>query len=304
MSISRRTVMAATGALAFGSLIGAAGSGRLHLASNVYPWGTFYGREGKDFNKSMDAGLAEVAAAGLDGFEPIIGSPQQIDTMIAMLGKHGLEMRSFYVNSSLHTADEAKRSIEQIVAIGRKAREAGTRIIVTNPNPIKWGGTENKDDAMLRTQARALDELGGRLAEMGITLSYHFHDPEFRAGAREFHHMMCGTDARLVTLCLDAHWVYRGTGNSAVAVMDVVRLYGPRISELHLRQSRNHVWTEAFEEGDIDYPALAEHLRKLGVRPHVVLEQAVESGSPRTMNALEAHRKGVAYARKVFADFA
>ena len=60
-----------------------------------------------------------------------------------------------------------------------------------------------------------------------------------------------GTDPEHVTLCLDAHWICRGAGNSAVALFDVVKLYGPRVTELHLRQSVDNVWTEALSEGDI-----------------------------------------------------
>jgi len=81
---------------------------------------------------------------------------------------------------------------------------------------------------------------------MGLTLSYHNHDIELRNAAREFHHMMVGTDPAYVTLCLDAHWIYRGAGNSAVALFDVLKLYGPRITELHLRQSKDNIWTETF----------------------------------------------------------
>jgi inosose dehydratase len=125
-----------------------------------------------------------------------------------------------------------------------------------------------------------------------------------REAAREFHHMMAGTDPRYVTLCLDAHWIYRGAGNSSVALFDIVKLYGARITELHLRQSVKGTWTEAFGEGDIDYAALARELRALKLKPLLVMEQAVESGSPKTMTAAEAHRRSAAYARRLFADFA
>jgi inosose dehydratase len=116
--------------------------------------------------------------------------------------------------------------------------------------------------------------------------------------------MMVGTDPDLVSLCLDVHWVYRGAGNSEVAVFDIANLYAERIVELHLRQSQNGIWTEAFGPGDIDYPRLAKLLEKRGVRPLVTLEQSIERSSPETMNGLEAHRKSVAYARKVFANIA
>ncbi len=53
-----------------------------------------------------------------------------------------------------------------------------------------------------------------------------------------------------------------------------------------------------------DYAALARHLLDIGVKPHIVLEQAVEAGSPKTMITVEALRKNVQYARRVFAKFA
>ena len=135
-------------------------------------------------------------------------------------------------------------------------------------------------------------------------LAYHNHDIELRNAAREFHHMMLATDPKNVSLCLDAHWVYRGSGNSAVALFDVLKLYGPRISELHLRQSQGGVWTETMCDGDIDYRAWPGHLLDIGVQPHLVLEQAPEKGTPKTMDAVESHRRSGEYVGQVFAGFA
>ena len=109
--------------------------------------------------------------------------------------------------------------------------------------------------------------------------------------ARELHHMLLATDPENVTFCLDAHWVYRGAGDSSVALYDVMKLYGHRITELHLRQSIKGVWCEYFREGDIDYGRVFAELAKLDLDPHLVMEQAVEAASPQTMNAQEAHRR-------------
>ena len=272
----------------------------LHLASNNYSWTVFYERENRDFNKSLDTGLQDVAAGGIDGFEPSVTSPQQLDELIPLLRKHHLEMRSLYVNSSMLTTEEADKSIAQIPAIAEKAKSYNAKIIVTNPNPIRWGGNESKSDAQLQLQAKALNTLGEKLAALGLTLAYHNHDVELRNAAREFHHMMVGTDPKFVTLCLDAHWIYRGSGNSQVALFDIVRLYGKRITELHLRQSVNQIWSETFGEGDIDYPSLVEQLRALQIKPHLVLEIAVEKGTPKTMDPVTAHRRSSEYARKIF----
>lgn len=296
------------GTLAIGaSSAGIAGQNRnskLHLACNQYPWSVFYARDNRDFNKELDKGLSEVAASRFDGYEPLANNTQELDRLGPLLKKHGLEMRSLYVNSILHEHDKAKASIESVLAIARKAKDLGTKIIVTNPSPIRWGGPENKNDAQLRVQASALEKLGRELKAMGLTLAYHNHDIELRNAAREFHHMMAGTDPEYVTLCLDAHWIYRGAGNSAVALFDVLKLYGSRVTELHLRQSKDNIWTEAMCDGDIDYPALAKYLLEINVRPHLVMEQAIETGSPKTMPTIEAFQKSSQYTRRVFAAFA
>ena len=271
-----------------------------HFAANQYPWFMFYGRQKRDFNASLDASLAEVARTGVAGFEPLATSPADIERLAPLLKKHRLEMRSLYVNSTLHRPEEADKSIADALAIAERARQAGTRIIVTNPSPIRWGGPEDKNDAELRFQATALNKLAEKLKAIGMVLSYHNHDMELRNAAREFHHMMLGTDPGLVTLCLDAHWIYRGSGNSAVALFDVLKLYGPRITELHLRQSVDNVWSETFGEGDIDYPAVAKYLGGIGVKPHLVIEQGPEAATPKTMDAVEAHRRSRQYVDRIF----
>ena len=306
-SCSRRDLLKSTAMItAIPAVLGAvtrAGTGKLHVACNQYSWSVFYAREKKDFNASLDAGLADVVASGIDGFEPGVMGLEQIGQLVPWLKKHRLEMRSLYVNSTLHDPAEVDKSIGEVLAAAGKAKAVGTQIIVTNPSPIRWGGPENKTDKQLTTQAEALNTLGAKLKSMGLILAYHNHDIELRSAAREFHHMMLGTDPDKVTLCLDAHWIYRGSGNSQVALFDVVKLYGPRVTELHLRQSQDGVWMEVFGPGDIDYPRLAGHLLKIGVKPLLVLEQAVEDGSPNTAKPVAAFKESTEYARQVFAGF-
>ena len=270
------------------------------LITNVYPWGTFYTREKKDFNKDLDAGLAEVKKAGLDGFEPILTASEQVKPLGELLTKHGLVLRSFYVNSTLHTKADADASIKTVLAIAEAAKGIGAGVVVTNPSPIKWGGPENKTDDQLKLQAEKLNDLGAGLKKLGLTLAYHNHDIELRHAASEFHHMLTATDPANVKFCLDSHWVFRGAGDSQVALFDAITHYADRIVELHLRQSKGGVWTEAFEDGDIDYTRLWKVLTEKKVKPLLVLEQAVEAKSANTMTAVEAHTKSVAYARKLF----
>jgi inosose dehydratase len=89
---------------------------------------------------------------------------------------------------------------------------------------------------------------------------------------------------------MDVHWVYRGSQNSQLAVFDVLKMYGDRIIELHIIQSKNGIWQEVFSgEGDINYKQFAVELMKKKVKPHIVIEQCLEKNSPNTMNAVQAH---------------
>jgi inosose dehydratase len=275
----------------------------LRIACQQYPWFTFFQREGRTWEADPDQSISDVVSSGFNGFEPSIGSAGELAGLSTHLGKHGVWMSSLYVNSKLHEAEEVATSIAQVMAVAEAAKPLGIKIVVTNPAPIRWGGDEDKTDSQLVTQAQALDHLGDKLRQLGISLAYHNHDAEMRQSAREFHHMLTSTKPENVRLCLDSHWVYRGSGNSQVALFDIVQLYADRIVELHLRQSSGGIWTETFGPGDIDYDRLAEALLRKGVRPHLVMEQAVEQGTPNTMTGIEAHRQSLAYAEEVFKDF-
>ncbi len=274
------------------------------LSTNTYPWMTFYRREGGEFEANLSRAIAEVKKSGADHFEPNLKSLEFVDELSDELQKQGIGMQSVYVNSDLWDKEKAKASMDWVMSVVHKAKKRmGTKVVVTNPSPIQWGSPENKNDEQLAVQRDALEALGKAIHSEGMHLAYHFHDPEFREGAREVHHMLAATDSRYVKLCLDSHWAFRGAGDSNVALYDIINLYGDRIVELHIRQSKAGVWTETFGEGDIDHDRLTSELVKLGISPVVTMEQAVEAKTPHTMNALEAHKISHARARQVFAPF-
>lgn len=270
------------------------------VSCNAYAWNTFYGREKKQWMADPDASLTEFVQTGLTAYEPSFNNAEDVKKLAPFLPKYRLTMPSLYVNSTLHRADEAQKSIDSVLAIADAAKPLGATIIVTNPSPIKWGSDDDKTDADLAEQVKNLDRLGAELRKRGMVLAYHTHAPEHRQAAREFHHMLLASDPKNVSLCLDAHWVYRGSGNSQVALFDVVKLYGKRVVEIHIRQSKDGVWQETFRDGDIDYRRLATDLKAQGVRPLLVLEQCLEKDSPNTIGPVEAHKRDLAYAKDVF----
>jgi inosose dehydratase len=278
------------------------GNDRLPLSSNAYNWFTFFKREGKEWGKDIDADIKLFASSGLTAIEPSFDDVNVAKKYIPVLKKYNIALPSIYVNSTLHIKEEANKSIDNIIETVKEALKYGTKIVVTNPNPIQWGVSDKiKDDDMLKTQAASLNKLGEALKSLGATLSYHTHDMEMKAGAREFHHMLQNTDPRYMTFCYDLHWIYRGSDNSEVAVFDILKMYGKRISELHVRQSTNHIWTEAFNPiGDIDYKRVVKELDKMKVRPHICIEQCIESKTAHTMDAVAAHKINIKEFKSLF----
>jgi len=271
------------------------------ISCNSYNWITFYNRVNKNWGEDTNACMAEFSKTGIKAYEPGLENAEQAVALIPLLNKYQISMPSVYVNSVMHRQEEVEKSIKNVLAIADVVERAGTKIMVTNPSPIRWGGDELKNDDQLITQAAAMERLGVALREKGITLAYHTHAPEFLAGAREFHHVMQNTSPENVSFCFDVHWVFRGSDDSQVAVFDVLKLYGKRVVELHVRQSLNGIWTETFGEGDIDYPRLVRELKAMNVFPHIVIEQCVEEKTPHTMNGLEAHIKDRIMFEKTFA---
>jgi inosose dehydratase len=273
---------------------------RENISSQHYTWKTFLDREGKTWDPSEGQMLELYKSTGLTTFEPSFGQVSEVKNICEALKRAKIATPSMYINSTLHDQEQANTSITEAIKIAEAVQPYGVKIVVTNPNPIRWNSPETKTDKQLKVQAGKLEELGKKLKGLGMSLAYHTHDAEMKRGAREFHHMMLNTSPENVKLCLDSHWIYRGTEDSQVALFDIVKLYADRVVEVHLRQSKNSIWSEFFEEGDLNYPHLAEMLEKKNIKPLLVLEQAVEKGTPHTTTTVEAIRKSLAYVDKVF----
>jgi inosose dehydratase len=257
------------------------------LGTQVYPLMQWYSARGSTLEQNLPEAFGWIAAAGLTAVEAFAESAESIDRVRDAAAAAGLKVPSLYLNVRLHE-DDWRGKAESAVALAIAAKQKlDARILTVNPEPIRWGSPDDKDDAMLRRQAGALRWMHDTLRTAGITLAYHTHDPEMRQGAREFHHMMVATMDKPMGWCLDTHWIYRGCGNSNVALEDAVRLYGRRIKALHLRQSAGGIWTETFCEGDVDHWSWVKQLRDMRFTGPVYLEQAVETGTPQTLSMPE-----------------
>ena len=117
----------------------------LEVSTNTYPWGTFATRNGRAFQPRSDETLDAIAAAGLTGYEPALTDVAELDGLGPRLQARGLRMPSLYASGPLHDEALAPASVENVLRIARRAATMGTRIIVTNPTPIRWRRTGEQD---------------------------------------------------------------------------------------------------------------------------------------------------------------
>ena len=269
----------------------------MNIGTQSYPWSLWCQKEKREFD--LDEVLAEVKACGFDAWEQTISSENDANRLRELLPKHGLQLHSIYDNLRLHE-DGAQEIIERAVGNAQMAKELGASVFVVNPEPINWSNPIDKNDAQLRFQAHSMQTLGEKLGEIGIALALHIHAPEMRQAAREFHHMLLATSPDAVGLCLDTHWIFRGAGDSQIALFDAMQLYASRIKSLHLRQSQSGIWSESFSDGDIDNREVVRRLKEVGFSGPIILEQAFENGTPDSIGFLAAQKNGLDYARETF----
>ena len=265
---------------------------------NQYMVGTFYAREGINLAENPDRCFAEMKEAGIAGFEAMATHPKDFDVYIDALAKQNMQLRSLYTNGNLHDKEASENEIRRVLALAERAKPAGTKMITLNPEP-----KSGKSDEELERQNKNFDLLGAELRKSDMKLALHYHTVELEYAAREFHSFMCDTDPENVSLCFDVHWSFRASGNSAVSAYNHAKLYADRVSVLHLRQSQNGIWTETFmSEGDIDYHKTLAILRKYKESNdyHIVLEQAPEKGTPKTLRPIDIFKQSVEVIQKLF----
>lgn len=270
------------------------------IAVQEYGWSQVAARAGLAWPDATAWAMSQAVQAGIGAWEPAVGTPEAAASVGSLARSCGLSTASIFLTGPLHDA-RASDTIHRLVATATEAAGWGCRIAQVYPSPLDHPAGAEKTDEELRTQAGQLERLGHALAGVGVRLLYHPEEREMSYAAREVHHMLVATDVEAVGLCLDADAVWRGAGRSMVALLDVVALHGHRIGSIHLRQSEFGLWSETLGPGDIDHPALAAALERARVRAWLVLEPALEEGTPLAADTVDAQRRSLSYAEEVFA---
>jgi len=261
----------------------------------LYVWHQVLSKEGKTVEGELERVLGETAEAGfaaVEGSLSYIASPQKAQRFRRLLAVNRLVLPSVYHGGSYHVRELGEAALAEIVRLAPFALECGATMINVNPAPI---GRE-KTDAELLVQAEYLNRVGDALRRMGIAFVTHNHAPEIRNHAREFRSNIARTDPKLVGLCLDTHWVFRGGEDPVALLEECVWL----VRTLHIRNSRDGVWTEAFGDGDVDYTAIRDILAQHGFAGPIYVELAYEDKTRITRPLKENLAISREYFRSIF----
>jgi inosose dehydratase len=262
------------------------------VGSNVYGWTQYAQRDKKKFD--VEEVISALRDTGYDYLESFmeVGQPEANAHFADQLKAKGLQPVSLYVGARLHEAGKCDEVVARILTAAKVCQAAGFHVISCNADPI---GRE-KTDEELKTQAAALEQLGEGLNALGMKLGVHQHLPEMAIHAREFHYNFQHTKPSTVGWCYDVHWVWKG----GIAPLDALKQYGERVVTWHLRQSRNGIWWEDLDTGDIDYAAVAKYASDHKLARRFSVELALEDGTKITRSAVENHRKSREFVKKVF----
>ena len=262
------------------------------VGSNIFGWGQYAQRE----NRKLD--VEEVISAlrdtGYDYLESFmdVARPEGNARFAEQLKAKGLQPVSIYTGARLHEAGQAGQVVAKLLAAAKVCQQAGFRVISCNADPI---GRE-KTDEELKTQAAALADLGAGLNALGLKLGVHHHLPEMASQGREFHYNFRHTKPGVVGWCYDVHWVWKG----GLMPLDALKQYGQRLVTWHLRQSRNGLWWEDLDTGDIDYGAVAQYAKEHQLARRFTVELALENGTKITRSVVENHRRSREFVQRVF----
>lgn len=267
------------------------------LAAQAYVFSQAYAKLGQRAEENVREILETIAATGYKNVELTSNyfEGERASGMAQTLMLTRLKCPVIYHGGAMHTAEGAKKATQAILDLAKTMKGANPiQAITLNPDPKPQ--KEAKTDSELSLQADGINKLAKELKKLSVRLMLHHHDPEMAQEAREWRHLAKNTDPKLVEFCVDAHWIFRGGQD----VMTILKEAGTRLGSLHLRNSKNKIWTESLGDGDIDYGAVAAHLKSINYRGYLVVELAWDKETELTKSLEENLRLSREYVEKTF----
>jgi sugar phosphate isomerase/epimerase len=216
-----------------------------------------------------------------DGYRAVEGSPGHRTRFKAELEQRGMHYAAPHV--VLADLEDWSKTIEYSQAMGSDD--------ICSSGLLQWNERRAPD---YLNSARALNECGKHLRDVGIHLHYHNHDFEFEAVGGSTSGMdilLNELDFNIVDLCLDVGWVWRAGLDPAVWMQQ----HRDQIGYLHLRDFAGEE-SVALGQGSMDLEPIVATMNSLPNVRWIVIEQ-----DPTAPDPLKSMSDSRAYLRDKFA---
>ncbi len=246
--------------------------------------------------------LDEIAEAGYVGTElgPYGYFPTEPKELTPELFSRGLQLVASFVPVPLAHPERHDQGYQEAMKVAHLLAQTGARLIVLADEMSKRrmavsGRVDESRDGMNEQQWKGAAQILGRISEacreIGLSAVFHHHAGTFVETPKEVARLCDSIDADLLGLCLDTGHYFFGGGDP----VDAVRLYGPRIRHLHLKDVqltileaarrdgigfleavRRGVFCE-LGEGEVDLNTVIQEMTAGGYSEWAIVEQDVDT---------------------------
>lgn len=263
-------------------------------------WGVY--EASRPTNPPFGQVLDAIAAAGYDGTElgPYGYLPTSPEALARELSARNLALGSSYVGMPLVDPARRDEAVQAALEVGRLLATRGVRELICAGEDVPErqriagrvpeDGSAGLSDRAWKDVAQTLHAVARALsAELGMRVVVHHHAGTFIETTGEIARLLHETDPALVGLLLDTgHAVYGGADPLAL-----IERHGPRIQYVHFKDVKpselervratdipmGEAWQRGvfcpLGEGSVDFPQIAQALRRQGYEGWVIVEQDV-----------------------------
>lgn len=271
-------------------LMGGYSAGKVTVGA--HPWVYAAKLPEHDITPVLDQIFADMSYAGMDGVE-LMHHPLRSSETTGLIGelkeKYNLPVIGTSYGADMWDWDQHKAILKDAETVITNLAKIGGRTLGTSvrrPSSIK---TSDQLDA----QAELLKQIISICKDNGVVLNLHNHTYEVENDM----HDLKGTLSRIPNIKLgpDLNWLVR----AGIDPVNFVNRFGNKIVFMHLRdQYANGQWTEYLGQGNTDFVAIAQALRKINFTGDAIIELAHEKDFERTLPLRESLKKSREFVRR------
>lgn len=237
--------------------------------------------------------LSQAGIQGLELMEANLRHDNAVSRLRELIDKYELPVSgsSYGVGFKMWDAAQHKEILKDLEIVIPRLKEVGGSTFGISVGSADHVKTEEELDA----QAALLSKVRTLCTDNGIQANLHNHTYEVE---NEMHDLR-GTLLRIPDFNLgpDLNWLIRG----GVDPVSFIEEFGTQIVYLHIRDEyENGVWTEYVGQGDMDFPAMSNALKKVGFKGKAAIELAFPNEFSPEFSLREDWKKSKDYIKETF----